>query len=102
MEKVAEAVANSNYGDYVEDTYKRFHDEFVKALRRGDVTRDDYQDYFDVVEEVVFENTEKPIPVTTKEGRKKITKVIPIGELISPYDNSFGAQFTREALKLIE
>ncbi len=101
MEQVAEAVAKSKYGDYVEDTYKQYHDEFVKALRRGDVTRDDYQDYFDVVEEVVFENTEKPIPIGEVPGEGPAEETIPIGELISPYDNSFGAQVTREALKLI-
>ena len=47
----------------------------------------------------IYETCIKPIPVKDKRGKDAGT--VPIGELIPPYDDSFGAQVARQAIRLL-
>ena len=69
------------------------------ALRNGTAKIGDYQEYYDRAMHRIYETCTKPIPVKDKRGKDAGTK--PIGELIPPGDDSFGAQVTRQALRLL-
>ena len=79
---------------YVEEMNNYFDD-----LRKGKATPKDRKKYLDQALLRIYEDCFKPVPVKDKRGNDAGT--IPIGELIPPYDDSFGEQIVREAIRLL-
>ncbi|HML68003.1 MAG TPA: NlpC/P60 family protein [Clostridia bacterium] len=84
---------------YKNNVYLEEMENYFDALKNGKATPKDRQKYLDQAVLRIYETCTKPIPVKDKRGKDAGT--VPIGELIPPYDDSFGAQVAREALRLV-
>ena len=84
---------------YKNNVYLEEMENYFDALKNGKATPKDRQKYLDQAVLRIYETCIKPIPVKDKRG--KDAGAVPIGELIPPYDDSFGAQVARQALRLL-
>lgn len=84
---------------YKNNVYLKEMNNFYDDLRRGKATSKDRKKYLDQALLRIYEDCFKPVPVKDKRGKDAGT--VPIGELIPPYDDSFGAQVAREAMRLL-
>ena len=82
---------------YKEQVYLEEVEKYNIALRNGTAEVGDFQEYYDRAMQRIYETCIKPIPVKDKRG--KSTGTVPIGDLIPPYDDSFGAQVAQYALE---
>lgn len=84
---------------YKNNVYLEEMENYFDALKNGKATPKDRQKYLDQAVLRIYETCIKPIPVKDKRGKDAGT--VPIGELIPPYDDSFGAQVARQAIRLL-
>jgi hypothetical protein len=90
-----------NMRAYKQEIFEQANDAYNAGIQNGDVKPNDYRRFYDHAVLEMYETCIKPLLVETLvDGRKKKVTV-PIGELIAPYDDSFGAQVAREATRLI-
>ena len=74
---------------------------YNKDLALGRAEPGDIQDYYDQAVKKIYDNGIKPIPITTLVNGKKTDLNVPIGDLIPPDNEEFGAQVAREAMRLL-
>lgn len=86
---------------YKEKVYAEAIDAYNAALRDGDVKIGDFQEFYDQAVLKFYNNCIKPVVIETKVDGRKIKEAIPIGDLVPPEDDSFGAQLVREAMQLV-
>ncbi len=90
-----------NMRAYKQEIFEQANDAYNAAVQSGAVKPYDYHRFYDHAVLKMYETCTKPLLVETLvDGRKKKVTV-PIGELITPYDDSFGAQVAREATRLV-
>lgn len=97
--KSGEAEKYRQQFDYKNNVYLEEMENYFDALKNGDATPKDRQKYLDRALLKIYETCTKPMPVKDKRGNNAGT--IPIGDLIAPYDDSFGAQVARQAMRLL-
>lgn len=98
-EKAIEAAKEINK-QFKQEVYVELLDLSNETSRKGELKKKINMDLVNKAAKVLYEKSSKPIVIGKVTGTDADV-TIPIGELISPYDNSFGAQLVREAMKLI-
>jgi cell wall-associated NlpC family hydrolase len=85
-----------NMRAYKQEIFEQANDAYYAAVQSGAVKPYDYHRFYDHAVLKMYETCLKPIPIQNQKGIVKGSKAI--GELIYPFDNSFGANVAREAL----
>lgn len=83
--------------EYKNEVYLEEVEKYNEDLRHGKAEIGDFQEYYDRAMMKIYENCTKPIPV--KNTRGKVIGSIAIGDLVGPYDDSFGAKIAMNALE---
>ncbi len=94
----------NNYSEmmlYKNKVYQKWIDKYNEELSTGKTKIGDYQKYYDQAMLEFFENYVKPIYFRKDKNGNGIGESIPIGELVPPEDQSFGAQVARAAIRLV-
>lgn len=93
---------------YDNNDYKQFitsqaNKDYEEAVKNGIVNPGEYQEFYDKAVKTVYEKGAKLIPIIEKSKHQKVMKLVPIGDLISPYAaEDFGVQLAKEAMKLVK
>ncbi len=91
---------NTNNG-YKDLLYQEAINNYYTALEDGSVRKGEVQEFYDQAVRKFYNMCVKPVYIETIVNDKKVKAYIPIGDLIPPEDDSFGAQLVREAMRLM-
>lgn len=98
-EKTTEA--NSKKMEYKNQIYHEEMERYKEDLQKGRAKVGDIQKYYDRALMKIYEDCVKPIYIKKDAKGNKLNENVPIGELIPPEDQSFGAQVARAAMRLV-
>ncbi len=82
---------------YKEEVFLEEVEKYNRDLRSGAVKVGEFQEYYDRAMKKIYETCVMPIPVKDKKGN--VVETVAIGDLIAPYDDSFGATIALNALE---
>jgi len=86
---------------YKKEVFLEEVEKYNRDLRSGAVKVGEFQEYYDRAMVKIYDNCVKPVYVKKDANGNKFGESIPIGELISPEDDSFGAEVARAAMQLV-
>ena len=86
---------------YKKEVFLAEVERYNSDLRSGAVKEGEFQEYYDRAMMKIYETCVKPVYVKKDANGNKLGESIPIGELIPPEDDSFGAEVARAAMQLV-
>ena len=92
---------NSKKMEYKNQIYLEEMAHYKEDLQKGRAKVGDIQKYYDRALMRIYEDCVKPVYVKKDAKGNKLNENVPIGELIPPEDQSFGAQVARAAMRLV-